>query len=842
MSKTPFNGYVLCTLALSIGINGLAQAATPVFINEIHYDNSGSDSGEAIEIAGPVGIDLTGWSLVLYNGTGGAKYNTTNLAGVITDQSGSGYGALSFPIAGMQNGSPDGIALVNAANNVVQFLTYEGGFTAIDGPAAGLTGTDIGVTESSATAIGLSLQLKGSGSQYEDFAWSGESTASFGNINAGQNFGGNNGNGSGQPLSQCGETATLISAVQGAGAVSPLNGRVQHVEAIVTANFQGSANLNGFFLQQAEADANPATSEGLFVASNQSVSTGDRVHVVGTVAETYGMTRLDNVSSVDVCSSGHALPTPVAVSLPFDQAGNEPEHWEGMLISLPQTLSVTENYNLARYGEILLSSGGRLFTPTQIALPGQAAIDAAADNALNQLLVDDGSNTQNPAQVIYPQPDGLSAVNTLRSGYTVTNATGVLTYDFGVYRLQPTRALAFVADNSRPAALESNATASLKVASFNVLNFFNGNGLGAGFPTSRGADTLAEFNRQRDKIINAIHALNADVVGLMEIENDGYGSQSAIADLLSGLNQLAGASSYAFVNPGLNKIGTDEITVGMIYKPAKVSLQGAAAILDTSVNPQFLDSKNRPAVAQTFLDKASNKMLTVAVNHLKSKGSACDDVNDPDTGDGQGNCNLTRTAAAEALATWLSNDPTQSGATNALIIGDLNAYAQEDPITAIKDAGYVNLIDSLLSNTAAYSYVFQGAAGYLDHALANATLAPQVKAVAAWHINADEPRALDYNSEFKTPGQVAGFYAADAYRSSDHDPLLVQLFVAGDLDADGDVDNADFSLFRSQLGKCGSKPGFNREADYDQNGCVSMADYRVWYGKFKQYLSVTNQQ
>jgi predicted extracellular nuclease len=575
----------------------LAQAATPVFINEIHYDNSGSDSGEAIEIAGPAGIDLTGWSLVLYNGTGGAKYNTTNLAGVIADQSGSGYGALSFPIVGIQNGSPDGIALVNAANHVVQFLTYEGGFTAIDGPAAGLTGVDIGVTESSATATGLSLQLKGSGSQYEDFAWSSESTASFGSFNAGQDFG--NAGGGQPPLSQCGQGATLIMAIQGAGAVSPLNGSVQHVEAIVTANFQGSANLNGFFLQQIKGDFNPATSEGLFVASNQPVSAGDRVHVVGTVAETYGMTRLDNVSSVDVCSSGQALPTPVAVSLPFDQAGNDPEHWEGMLISLPQTLSVTENYNLARYGEILLSSGGRLFTPTQIALPGQAAIDAAAGNALNQLLVDDGSNTQNPAQIIYPQPDGLSAVNTLRSGYSVTHATGVLAYDFGVYRLQPTQALAFVADNSRPVALESNATASLKVASFNVLNFFNGNGLGAGFPTSRGADTLAEFNRQRDKIVNAIHALNADVVGLMEIENDGYGSQSAIADLVSGLNQLAGAGSYAFVNPGLNKIGTDEITVGMIYKPAKVSLQGVAAILNTSVNPQFLDSKNRPVVAQT---------------------------------------------------------------------------------------------------------------------------------------------------------------------------------------------------------------------------------------------------
>ncbi|MDD2739740.1 MAG: ExeM/NucH family extracellular endonuclease [Methylomonas lenta] len=842
MIKTLFYGNVLCTLVLSIGSSGLAQAATPVFINEIHYDNSGSDTGEAIEIAAPAGTDLTGWSLVLYNGNGGAQYSTTNLTGVIEDQFGSGYGGLSFPIAGIQNGAPDGVALVNAGQQVVQFLTYEGSFTAIDGPAAGLTGADIGVAESGSTAIGFSLQLKGSGNQYEDFAWGSESIASFSSINAGQNFGGNSNGGGQPPLSQCGQTATLISAVQGAGAVSPVNGSVQQVEAIVTANFQGSANLNGFFLQQPEVDTNPATSEGLFVASNLSVSIGDRVRVVGTVAETYGMTRLANVSSVEVCSSGHVLPTPVAVSLPFDQAGNDPEHWEGMLINLPQTLTVTENYNLARYGEILLSSNGRLLTPTQIALPGQAAIDAEADNTLNQLLVDDGSNTQNLDPVLYPQPDGLSAANTLRSGYSVTNASGVLAYDFGVYRLEPMLDLAFVADNSRPAALENNAIASLKVASFNVLNFFNGNGLGAGFPTSRGANTLEEFNRQRDKIVNAIYALNADVVGLMEIENDGYGSQSAIADLVAGLNQLAGAGSYAFVNPGLSKVGTDEISVGMIYKPAKVTLQGAAAILDTSVYPQFLDNKNRPAMAQTFLDKTSNKLLTVAVNHLKSKGSACDDVNDPDTGDGQGNCNLTRTAAAQALASWLSGDPTHSGSNNSLIIGDLNAYAQEDPITALKQAGYVNLIETLVGNQVAYSYVFQGASGYLDHALANTELVSQVKAVGEWHINADEPRALDYNTEFKTPGQVSGFYAADAYRSSDHDPLLVQLFVAGDLDADGDVDGADYSVFRSQLGKCGSKTGFNREADYDQNGCVSMADYRVWYGLFRQYLSVTIQQ
>ncbi|AEG00064.1 ExeM/NucH family extracellular endonuclease [Methylomonas methanica] len=838
MSNNPSLGFQRLLLAASIGLCGTVQAATPVFINELHYDNVNADSGEAIEIAGPAGTDLSGWSIVLYNGSATQlnRYGTINLSGVIADQSGSGFGTLSFSAPGLQNGAPDGVALVDASNGVVQFLSYEGSFTPVDGPAAGMAGTDIGVAETGSTPVGFSLQLTGSGSQYEDFTWGNASAESFGSVNTGQSFSGGNGGGQ-PPLSQCGQPAMLISAIQGTGAISPVSGTVQHVEAVVTANFQGSGNLSGFFLQQTEADADPATSEGLFVFSNSPVNVGDRVHVVGTVTEFNQLTELNSLTSLDACSSGNSLPAPVEVNMPFDFAANNPEQWEGMLISLPQTLTVTENYNLARFGELLLSSGGRLLTPTQIALPGQAASDAAAGNALNQLLVDDGSNIQNPDPVIYPQPGDLSAANTLRSGYSLTGATGVLSYGFGAYRLEPTQVLNFVADNARPALPSADATAALKVASFNVLNFFNGDGLGGGFPTARGANTQQEFTRQRDKIVKAIHELNADVLGLMEIENDGYAATSAIADLVAGLNQLAGTAQYAFVDPGVNKVGSDEITVGLIYQPAKVRPVGSAAILDEAVDPRFIDNKNRPAIAQTFLDSRSNKMLTIAVNHLKSKGSACDDLNDPDTGDGQGNCNITRTSAAEALAAWLSNDPTQTDSHNALIIGDLNAYAQEDPITALKNAGYVNLIETLVGNQTAYSFVFDGASGYLDHALANSNLAAQVKAVGEWHINADEPRALDYNTEFKSAAQIASFYAPDAFRSSDHDPLLVQMFVAGDLDNDGDADSADASLFRQQLGKCGGMSGFNAEADYDHSGCVTMADYRIWYGHYKTYLA-----
>lgn len=168
---------------------GQTFAASPEpFINEIHYDNTGADAGEAIEIAGPAGTDLTGWSLVLYNGANGAVYDTVNLSGVIPDQE-NGYGTLSFPRAGIQNGSPDGMALVDDSSNVVQFLSYEGMFTAVGGPANGLLSTDIGVSENGSGAVGNSLQLVGTGSSYSDFSWAAEAPSTFGTFNTGQYFG-----------------------------------------------------------------------------------------------------------------------------------------------------------------------------------------------------------------------------------------------------------------------------------------------------------------------------------------------------------------------------------------------------------------------------------------------------------------------------------------------------------------------------------------------------------------------------------------------------------------------------------------------------------------------------
>jgi len=595
-------------------------------------------------------------------------------------------------------------------------------------------------------------------------------------------------------IGDCGAPAEPIHAIQTAAATSPRQGERVAIEGVVVGDFQGGQALNGFFVQEEDdqQDNDPATSEGLFVFDNGvdvDVQPGDVVRVAGVIAEfpeskPASLTRLADISAIIVCGRNQSV-TPTPLELPFADR-DLPERFEGMLITLAQTLTVTDVHDLARYGEIVLSNG-RLSIPTHLAKPGEPARIVAADNERNRLLIDDGRNGSYREPIRYPAP-GLTAANTLRAGDSVTAVLGVLAQGFGQYRLHPVTPPIFTAANPRPLASALPDNGALRVAAFNVLNYFNGDGHNGAFPTPRGAETRFEFSRQRIKTVAAILALQADVVGLVELENDGFGPHSAIRDLVAGLNEAAPAGmSYALIDPAVARIGTDAITVGLIYRLDKVTPRGTAAILDSRVDAGFNDEKNRPALAQTFTEQASGEIFTVVVNHFKSKGSDCDELGDPDRGDGQGNCNNTRTAAAQALVEWLATDPTGSDDTDVLIIGDLNAYAQEDPIVAIEASGYVDLLERF-HGTAAYSYVFGGQAGYLDHALASASLARQVTAVAEWHINADEPRALAYFEQFrdrdqrrpKSDSQLENLYAADPYRSSDHDPLIVSLRLNGD--------------------------------------------------------------
>jgi hypothetical protein len=801
---TEWDGFAIDTFTgLGSHTGGCRTLAADLFFSEYV---EGSSNNKAIEIFNGTGaaVSLTGYTLEFYFNGATTPGRTITLTGTVADLDVFVLASSSAAAAILaQADQLDGGSFYNGDDAIV--LRRNGAVLDSLGQVGFDPGTEWGTGNTSTADNTIRRQASRCGGDtnpsnvFDPAAeWTGFANDTFDGLGSHQGCGG--GGGGPGPGPGPGPQIVPIHDIQGSGATSPVAGTVVAVEAVVVGDFQGSASLSGFFVQEedGDADTNPATSEGLFVfqgASGTAVAVGDHVRVTGTVAESFGLTQLSS-PTIEILSASNPLPTETDVLLPVAAVADF-EALEGMRVHLPQQLTVTENFNLGRFGEIWLSSGGRLMTPTAVALPGADALAVQAANSRNRILIDDALSAQNPDPIVYPAPE-LTAQNTLRSGDSVAGLTGVMHFAFSNYRVQPTEAPLFTATNPRtPAPPDVGGT--LKVTSFNVLNYFNGNGLGGGFPTSRGANTLAEFQRQRAKTISAITAMGADIIGLMEIENDGYGANSAIQDLVNGLNAAAPAgTSYAAIDPGVSPVGTDEIAVGIIYRVETVAPVGPTAILDSSVDSRFLDTKNRPSFAQTFEEFATGGVLTVVVNHLKSKGSACDDVGDPDTGDGQGNCNLTRTAAAEALVDWLATDPTGSGDPDYLIMGDMNSYALEDPITTITSAGYTDLADAFIGADEAYSYVFDGQSGYLDHAIASADLFSQVTGVAEWHINTDEPRVLDYNVEFKTPRQVDLLYDAGPYRASDHDPVVIGLSLAPpppSLVAVADIDGYGLQIF-----------------------------------------------
>ena len=580
-------------------------------------------------------------------------------------------------------------------------------------------------------------------------------------------------------------TFTKISTIQGSGNTFALSGS-QTIEGIVTRNFPGTSGLmGGFFVQEedADSDGNPATSEGIFCFDATTVfpvAIGDKVRVTGTPAEfasaTSTVTQLTTLTSVLKVGT-EALPAVTVVTLPYATATggvSALERFEGMLVevkALTGNLTVTDVFGVGRFGQVGLAAmdastnqpgtDARIDQYTQFNAPsisGNTAYQAAVQ--LRQIILDDANTTQNPATVIHARGgNALSASNTIRGGDDVLSIIGIMDERFEGYRIQTSTGVNFNATNPRPTGTP-NVGGTLKAGFANVLNYFNG----PTFPTSRGADNAAEFTRQRDKVIANLLGMGADIIGLGEVENDGYGASSAIQDLVNGLNAVAGANTYTFLNAGT--ASSDEITVAFVYKPASVSLVGAPAVLSTGA----FATVGRGAIAQTFQQRTGGGIMTVVANHWKSKGSVSAGTGNTDTGDGQGQSNGIRTLQAQELAAWLATKPTGTQDPDYLIVGDLNAYAEEQPLTTMAAAGY----PSLLPNTT-YSYQFNGDWGSLDHALGNSTLAAQMTSAVKLHTNADEPIILDYNTEFKSAGQITSYYANDQYRASDHDPVVVGL-------------------------------------------------------------------
>ena len=806
-----------CTASTSYGdgdqgtpgsANDCSVVVPGVVINEIMQNPSavGDSDGEWFEIYNPTGdaVDIDGWTIR----DDGSDSHLINNGGPLLVPAG-GYAVLGNNADSGTNGGVTvdysyngGFFLSNSAD---ELILEDGGSTEVDrvewdgGPAF-------------PDPTGASMSLRDPALDNNVGANWCTSTTSFGAGDKGTP--GSLNNCDVQPIE------AFIHDVQGSGASVAITDLVI-VEAIVVGDFQDT-NLNAFFIQEedADADGDAATSEGILVfcgGCGHALAVGDKVQVTGWPGEFFNMSQIDAAGSEGVVTvvGVDTLPTPSTVDLPtvgstVSELTLEPV--EGMLVTFPDTLVVSEYFQLARFGQLVLTVDERARQFTDANEPdvdGYAAF--LADLSSRRIILDDDNNVQNyptgtsPDEPYYWPRPGLSTGNLIRGGDSIVNLTGVMHWSWAgsggtdAWRIRPvdgTFGYDFTPNIPRPAAPDA-VGGSLKVASFNVLNYFSTIDEGpnvcgpVGGQDCRGADSEAELVRQRDKIVSALITMDADVIGLMEQENN---ASAASQHLVDGLNAVAGTGVYDFVDTGT--IGDDAIKVGFVYKTTTVTPVGDFAILDSSVDPTFNDDKNRPALAQTFEEFAGGGKLTVAVNHLKSKGSPCDDVGDPNLNDGQANCNQTRTDAAIALVNWLATDPTNSGDPDYMIIGDLNSYRMEDPIDALKTGGYTDLLDAVIGPNA-YTYLFDGQLGYLDYAMANDNLtwSGQVTGVTAWNINADEIPLFDYNDEIRDSGEASFeresgaevIFEDNAYRASDHDPVLIGLNLANPMGDKEDV-------------------------------------------------------
>jgi predicted extracellular nuclease len=580
---------------------------------------------------------------------------------------------------------------------------------------------------------------------------------------------------------------TRIFTIQGSGTTSPLVGQTVITQGVVT-----RVTNNGFYMQDPTGDGDESTSDGIFVFTSTppTVNAGDMAQVSGTVSEfntgavtntdtaTHTVTELSSVSSVTVVGTGFSV-TPVMLTFPLTNR-DDLEKYEGMLVTLTGPFTVAQNFFDGRFGQVTVAALGAVETPTNRLRPGPAALALYADNKRRSILIEDGTTQQDPN----PTPF-LAADHTLRQGDTTPSITGVIDYglatdsntDPGTWRITPIVAPVFTRANPRTTAPD-DVGGTLRVASANVLNFFttfsNGQtadgltgqgcslGSGSSAGNCRGADSLAEFLRQRAKIVEELAAINADIVGLMEMQNNG---STAVQNLVDALNARLGAPLYAAVPDPAQGTGTDAIKVAMIYKPSKVTRSGPSV---SDPNPIH----NRAPLAQTFL-VPGGQTFTLVVNHLRSKSCPGTGL-DADLGDLQSCFNNTRVKQGQATRAFVASLFPAGPLPNVMLVGDFNAYAQEDPIIDFTSNGFVDEIGRF--NTFGYSFQFDGSSGRLDHVLTSPVLSSKIKRALEWHINADEPSILDYNLEFKQPACPTcspDFFTPTPYRASDHDPNVV---------------------------------------------------------------------
>ena len=571
------------------------------------------------------------------------------------------------------------------------------------------------------------------------------------------------------------QTVTPIGIIQGSGAAATAGPCT--VEGVVTAVYMGLSPA-GFYVQNdaASADGDPATSDALYVVqANPTVAVGNRLRLSGTVQENASTPSFNQAvltaPVITVLAASSPLPTfSIIANATFSMADAEP--LEGMRVQFAAPVTVADVAAVKSRGELTISLRGLVYQPTQFVDPNDnpasgtsssgtsnvpAVMAYQAENVNKSLLLDDGRAATSPTPIPYLDP----ATQTVRVGSTVAQLRGIMGYGGGRWRIQPLAGVDAPAVRTVRPPVPTFGPIDVKIASMNVLNFFNGDGAGGGFPTARGALTLADFQRQRSKILAALTQLNADVFGLMEVENDGTRPTSAVQDLVNGLNQAFGAGTYAFVNDGglyTQPNDTDLIHCCLIYKPAVLMPFGPALL---ATMPGVFE---RPPLAQLFLTNrttAPRDTFALVVNHLKSKASGTGA--NADQGDGQGASNPRRKTQADALVQFINNTVKPAGTRYVVSVGDYNANYEEDPMDILRAAGLV-----VGSPASSASYLFNGLSGSLDHAVLTGNLVGHA-AVEKWHLNAAEPEFLEYDFA------GAATDVNSPFRSSDHDPILIGL-------------------------------------------------------------------
>lgn len=585
-------------------------------------------------------------------------------------------------------------------------------------------------------------------------------------------------------IAQIGEI-TPIHKIQGTEATSPLEGKDVTIHGIVTAVFAGKDKLNGFFVQELKEDNNPLTSEGIFVHDPSQIfkgQTGNIIQVSGQVNEfksnQSSLTQIKNIKDLIIVSINNKLPKATVLSLPIENL----EPYEGMLVQVKAqkgSLYVTEMYNLGRFGQIILSASGpgnqqgtdgRLDQFTQFNSPSTEGYKMYLDEIKSRkITVDDGSGVRNPETLPFSRTQEDFNINSgIRGGDRVTSVTGIIDDRFDGMRIHAIENIKFHAGSKRTdSAPKLPKKTNLVIAGFNVLNYFNGDGQGGGFPTQRGANSLEEFNRQHQKTVNVILKSNADVISLMEIENDGFGEFSAIQTLVKELNK-ASNNQRNFTASQVTNPATDFITSAIIYDANKVKPASAMVTIPDGYGSAAFDSSRRKPLIQTFQDLKTQAEFTLVAVHFKSKGSLSPGEGNKDQKDGQGQNNLQRVQQSTDLYSWLQTKPTGTKSEDYVIIGDFNSYAMEDPMTYFYQRDFKNIFP-----TTSYSYVYDGQWGALDHAIGTDSFRKKITKAVKWNINSNEAPILDYNTENKTPEQIKNYYNTSVYRSSDHDPIII---------------------------------------------------------------------